>query len=61
MTTNWPDDLLAKARERQSEFHRGFFRKFIGLGLLAVVINLALLGVAVWLVVSVLRWTGVIQ
>lgn len=37
---------------------------FLGFGLgalLVLAINLALLGAAIWVVVTVLRWTGVIQ
>ena len=38
-----------------------FLKKFAALAAVTLVINLALLGAAVWIVVKVLQWTGVIS
>jgi len=39
----------------------GFGRKWIAYGAIALVLNLALLGGAVFVVVKVLQWTGVLK
>lgn len=59
---NLRDDFGAKFGQQRRPAPRKLVVAGFGVGaILVLALNLALLGAAVWIVVTVLRWTGVIQ